>query len=304
MKLITKIVLVISVLLSSISCNAQIKNAKTEIIKIYGNCGMCKKTIEKSGNSKGTANVVWDADSKMATIIYDEKKTNQNEILKRIALSGYDSDKFLAPDNVYNNLHGCCQYDRVAKGSVAIDANDETEKLEPSKMDMTLNPNHLATATNGHYNSNSTEQPQQIDQLKAVFENYFAVKEALVNTDGIAASDKAKALLLAINTVKMETLKTEVHTVWMTVFVDIKEDAEHISDTKDVSHQRDHFSTLSKNMYNLIKTAKQETATYYQFCPMANNGTGANWLSKDNAVKNPYYGSRMLNCGKVVETIK
>ena len=49
----------------------------------------------------------------MATLSYDSKKTNQDEILKRIALAGYDSEKYLAPDAVYNNLHGCCQYDRV-----------------------------------------------------------------------------------------------------------------------------------------------------------------------------------------------
>lgn len=53
-----------------------------------------------------------------------------------------------------------------------------------------------------------------------------------------------------------------------------------------------------------MKVAKTETPTYYQFCPMANGGKGANWLSKENEVKNPYYGSEMLTCGKVVETIK
>ena len=46
----------------------------------------------------------WNKDTKIATITYDEKKTNQDEILKRIALSGYDSDKFLAPDDVYAKL--------------------------------------------------------------------------------------------------------------------------------------------------------------------------------------------------------
>lgn len=55
---------------------------------------------------------------------------------------------------------------------------------------------------------------------------------------------------------------------------------------------------------DLIKVSKQETPIYYQFCPMANNGKGANWLSKENVVKNPYYGSMMLSCGKVTETIK
>ena len=90
----------ITLLLSFTACNAQIKNSKTETVKIYGNCGMCETTIEKAGNLKKTAEVDWNKDTKIATITYDEKKTNQDEILKRIALSGYDSDKFLAPDDV------------------------------------------------------------------------------------------------------------------------------------------------------------------------------------------------------------
>ena len=50
MKSLSKIVMVIGVLLSSVNSFAQIKNAKTETVKIYGNCGMCKATIEKAGN--------------------------------------------------------------------------------------------------------------------------------------------------------------------------------------------------------------------------------------------------------------
>ena len=37
--------------------NAQIKNSKTETVKIYGNCGMCETTIEKAGNLKKTTKV-------------------------------------------------------------------------------------------------------------------------------------------------------------------------------------------------------------------------------------------------------
>jgi polyhydroxyalkanoate synthesis regulator phasin len=108
--------------------------------------------------------------------------------------------------------------------------------------------------------TNHSETPkvevQQVNQLKAVFDNYFAVKDALVKTDGNTASAKATALLSAINAVKMETLKTEEHNIWMKVLKDIKEDAEHIADTKDAKHQREHFDTLSKNIYDLIKVSK------------------------------------------------
>ena len=92
--------------------------------------------------------------------------------------------------------------------------------------------------------------------------------------------------------------------VWMKVVANLKEDAEHISDTKDAGNQRDHFATLSKSIYELIKVSKQDTPTYFQHCPMANDGKGADWLSKENTIKNPYFGSMMLSCGKTVETIK
>jgi copper chaperone CopZ len=283
-----KILMTIIMLLSFTAFNAQIKNSKTQTVKIYGNCEMCKITIEKAGNQKKVAKVDWNKDTKMATLTYDAKKTNQDEILKRIALSGYDNDKFLAPDNVYAKLPECCQYERKVKTLAKVET---TTKSDNSKMEIN---NHEAMA----------EIKQDIPQLKAVFDNYFAVKDALVKTDGNTASTKAMELLTAISNVKMEKLSTEEHMVWMKVMKDLAFDAEHIVDTKDASHQRDHFTTLSKNMYALIKVSKQETPTYFQHCPMYNDGKGADWLSKENSIKNPYYGSQMLSCGKTVETIK
>ena len=281
----------ITLLLSVASASAQIKNATTETVKIYGNCGMCKTTIETAGNLKKVAKVEWNKDTKMATLTYDSTKTSQDEILKRIALAGYDSDKFLAPDAVYNQLHGCCQYEREAKAAVST----------AMKMETAVTENHA----NHNKHSDNAVAKQQVDtKLKVVFDTYFLLKDALVKTDGNNASLKAKDLLMAINSVKMETLKSEEHIVWMKVLNDLKEHSEHIGDTKNISHQRDRFMDLSKSMYELIKVTKYETPVYLQFCPMANGGKGASWLSKENAIKNPYYGSQMMTCGKTVETIQ
>ena len=289
MNILNKITIMLCVASTSLtSCEAQVKNAKTETVKIYGNCGMCETTIEKAGNVKKIAKVDWDKDTKMATITYDSSKTNQDEILKRIALAGYDSDKFLAPDDVYNKLHGCCQYDRVKKTEMA-----KTEVVEDHSMH---NHNEIT--------DKPTEAKQKVSQLKVVFDNYFSLKDALVKSDGKLASSIAKDLLTTINGVKMDKLSTEEHTVWMKVMKDLVFDTEHIEETKDAGHQRDHFTSLSKNMYSLIKVSKQEAPVYYQNCPMYNDGKGANWLSKESSIKNPYYGSQMLTCGKTVETIK
>ena len=272
-------------LVSFTSTYAQIKNAKTEEVKIYGNCGMCEKTIEKAGNIKNISSVDWNKETKMASISYDTKKTNKDEILKRIALVGYDSDSFLAPDDVYNNLHGCCQYDREAKTPIKEEMKEEM-KMETSEAETT--PSNM----------------EKINQFDVVFNAYFSLKDALVKTDGESASKAAKELVNSIDSVKMDELKMDVHMVWMKVMKELKTDATAISASKDSKTQRASFDTLSESIYKLIKISKSETPVYLQHCPMANNGKGANWLSKENEVKNPYYGSKMLSCGKVVETIK
>jgi hypothetical protein len=152
----------------------------------------------------------------------------------------------------------------------------------------------FATIANGQTNTG----------INRVLNAYIQLKDALVKSDGASSSSASKTLLTSIQEVNMNELNTETHTQWMKVLNDLKEDAEHISETKEITHQRDHFMSLSKNLYAVIKVSKSETPIYYQFCPMANKGKGANWLSLENKIKNPYYGNQMLTCGKVVETIQ
>lgn len=137
-------------------------------------------------------------------------------------------------------------------------------------------------------------------QLQSVYDAYFNVKDALIKSDSKLTSAKATALLTAITAVKMDKLKSNEHTVWMKVVKKLTADAKSISSTTDLKKQRETFKSLSKSTYDLIKVSNPEQPIYKQYCPMAD----ADWLSKEKAVKNPYYGSSMLTCGNVVETIK
>lgn len=280
MKSLKNIMMLAVLLVATTSCIAQIKNPTTEEFTIYGNCGMCEKTIETAGNSKKTAQVDWNKDTKIASITYDAKKTNPDEILKRIALAGYDSDKFLAPDAAYNSLHGCCQYDRVAK--TVIESHESHQ-------------NHSEMATT---------EIQKTNELQSVFATYFSLKDALVATDAVATSEFATKLISEIDAVKMNQLSEKEHVVWMKVMKNLKADAVTISTSKAIEKQRSAFILFSENMHALVKASKLENIIYYEFCPMANDGKGAHWLSQEKAIKNPYYGSMMLSCGKVVETIE
>jgi len=284
MKQIKNALLLFMVTLSiAISSCAQIKNAKTETVKIYGNCGICKTIIENAGNQKNVSQVDWNKDTKMATLIYDTTKTDQTEILKRIGLAGYHSDQFLAPDDVYAKLPECCHYNRINKSTMA-----EKEIVEKDSAQ-----NHSTTS----------ENEQEVNQLNAIFDNYFSLKDALVKSDQKSASSIAKVLLSTINLVNMNKLSTEEHAVWMKIMTSLKSNTDIISTSTKIEEQRNAFMELSVNMYDLIKVSKQEIPIYYQNCPMYNDGKGANWLSKESAIKNPYYGSKMLTCGSTIETI-
>ncbi|WP_374173917.1 DUF3347 domain-containing protein [Flavobacterium tructae] len=137
-------------------------------------------------------------------------------------------------------------------------------------------------------------------QLQTVYDAYFTVKDALIKSDAKLTSAKAKDLLDAITAIKMNQLKGEEHNAWMKVMKKITADAKSISATTDLKKQRETFKSLSKNTYELIKVSKADQAVYKQHCPMVD----ADWLSKEKTIKNPYYGSSMLTCGSVVETIK
>jgi hypothetical protein len=150
----------------------------------------------------------------------------------------------------------------------------------------------------------SIANAQSNSSINKVLNAYIQLKDALVKSDGTSSSSASKTLLTSIQEVNMNELNTETHTQWMKVVNDLKEDAEHITETKEITHQRDHFMSLSTSLYSVIKVSKLGTPVFYEFCPMANKGKGANWLSLENKIKNPYYGNQMLTCGKVVETIQ
>lgn len=143
-------------------------------------------------------------------------------------------------------------------------------------------------------------------EFASVFSNYYELKDALIADNGKAAADKAKAMKTALAKLDTKTWSVKDRTAYDAVAKKLETDAEHIGDNAGkIDHQREHFVTLSANLSSLVKSLKMNVeTTYLQFCPMANEGKGAYWLSKEEKVKNPYYGKKMLTCGSVKETLK
>jgi hypothetical protein len=137
--------------------------------------------------------------------------------------------------------------------------------------------------------------------LSQLLSLYYDVKNALVNSDAATASAKSGELLKAINSVDSGSLSQTERNAFSSLHYKLEYDARHISETKELSHQREHFANLSLNMYALAKAAKLSAQPVYeQYCPMKK----AYWLSSEAAIKNPYYGNDMLICGEVKDTLK
>lgn len=83
---------------------------KTEILKVSGNCGMCKSRIEKAAKLDGISKASWNSETKVLSVTFDPEKTNLDLIGKKVAAVGHDNEKSKADDKTYSGLPGCCKY--------------------------------------------------------------------------------------------------------------------------------------------------------------------------------------------------
>lgn len=112
-----KIILILLISLVGITVQAQEnKKNKNKAVEfaVAGNCDMCKKRIEKAAFSvKGVKSADWHIDHKDIHLIIDETKCSVQDVQKAIAGVGHDAGEIKTKDDVYNNLHGCCKYERL-----------------------------------------------------------------------------------------------------------------------------------------------------------------------------------------------
>ena len=110
MKIVSIIAIAISTFIYSNTLFAQTQ--KTETIKVWGNCGMCQKKIEKAAKSAGATTAKWDEDTQELKVSFASSKTSSQKIQQAVAKAGYDTQDFSADEKAYSKLPACCHYDR------------------------------------------------------------------------------------------------------------------------------------------------------------------------------------------------
>lgn len=129
------------------------------------------------------------------------------------------------------------------------------------------------------------------DKLNAVYQHYVHLTTALTNADVAEAKVAANAIEAGAKEISEGS--------------SIASSAARITAQSDIEEQRKIYSDLSNDMIALIKKeGLQSGELYVDFCPMALNDKGANWISNKKEIINPYFGDKMLKCGEIKETIQ
>lgn len=211
----------------------------------------------------------------------------------------------------------------VSEGAFSVDAAAQLEG-KPSMMNssggngstghdhgsMTEEKDEVETETASQTNEPTKDFKKEINkdfvvQLDKVFDQYVVLKNNLVQSDALQAKQSASKVQKALTDINMNLLKGNSHNQWMDMSGKLNNSVKSIASTDDIEPQRKAFSTLSNTLYSAIKVfGLTDKTVYYQFCPMANDGKGAFWLSEISDIRNPYYGDEMLTCGETKETLK
>ena len=135
-------------------------------------------------------------------------------------------------------------------------------------------------------------------QLSEVLSSYLVLKDALVADDEKGAKNEAKNMKKAIKNTDMALLKGDAHMVWMSDMKSMNANLDALIAGENLEKTRIAFRGVSNQITEIIdrfELAKTD-GLYMQYCPMAD----AFWISAEDAIRNPYYGSGMLKCGEVV----
>ena len=220
-------------------------------------------------------------------------KTNPNEPIfemKEITIGKQLGEQY----EVVNGLESGNEI--VTNGTFTVDASAQ---LQGKKSMMNKDGGKTMTGHEGH---TMNEVKEKIDfnatiekSFQPVIDVYIELKDALTQSNSALSSTKSKAFRKALDAIPVSD-RAKTHNYWSILHKTSKGINENVS----IEIQRKQFQILSDNLIAMVRNFDEvEGKLFVQFCPMADNNKGASWLSKEEQIRNPYFGDKMLNCGEV-----
>ncbi|MDT8415416.1 MAG: efflux RND transporter periplasmic adaptor subunit [Flavobacteriaceae bacterium] len=163
-----------------------------------------------------------------------------------------------------------------------------------------------AKQTNGETTTKTTTLSKEAKAaVEKLVDQYLLLKNTLVKDNFAEADKQVKALQKAFSETSMGLFTGDSHNKWMDYQKRMQVQTTQFLQTKSIDEARTVFIELSNIMIEMTSDFGPFAQTFYvQYCPMANQNKGAEWISASKNVENPYYGAKMLGCGEVTKTIQ
>ncbi|OQP41036.1 hypothetical protein A4H97_15670 [Niastella yeongjuensis] len=137
---------------------------------------------------------------------------------------------------------------------------------------------------------------------------YNDLKDALVASDAAKATTAAQILHTAVDSLKVNEIKGDstgvIKETAKSYTTSIADSAQALVAQKDIEGKRKIFVNIADDIWTLTRTVRYNgKKLYWEYCPMAFDNKGAYWISYERDIRNPYFGSKMMTCGSVEDSI-
>jgi len=147
--------------------------------------------------------------------------------------------------------------------------------------------------------------PHHNDAAVAFIQEYLRVKDALVESRAEEAKELTGALREKLDNIPGTIDDASIRDNWMGWHERAEEAIQRLEESEDISVQREAFEKISRALIYWLRHYEIDTdALYLQHCPMAFDDEGADWISAEEEILNPYFGDQMLHCGLVEEVFQ
>jgi hypothetical protein len=138
--------------------------------------------------------------------------------------------------------------------------------------------------------------------IAGFYKEYLNLEDAFVNHELEKVDIYADTMMVQLPAIDTTGLNDKSVEAWLNhsaAYTQVLKEMRHV---EGLEEKRGYFAHLSEVMYCTFKSFElKNVVANAAFCPMAFDDKGAYWLTSGKEIRNPYFGSKMLKCGKIKE---
>jgi len=182
----------------------------------------------------------------------------------------------------------------VARGNFQIDS-----ALQLQAGTSMMNPTTQPAEPTAHLHGDSAEP------IWSVLDAYMELASALAGDDMTKAEAAAAALSTSTQAASTASYPQDFQGLWASHVDGMRDAVAKMNEAQDIATLRKSFHAVSDILIGILKRTHIDSnqSLYVAHCPLAFNNSGADWLTSEKVVLNPYFGQSMLRCGSINQTL-